>query len=251
MEFDKTNIQSRLEVLPNLSRDSLSEQIYTHLRLELMTGLHAPGARLSIRRIAEALDTSATPVREAVFQLVREGALELRPGHQPRVPELDVPVYLNIRETRVPLERLAGELASVHITASELAEIEDFHHRFQSGEAAENWRDALIANQNFHFTIYRASKNAVLVKVIENLWLLAGPFVNSQYPHIRQAASDVHPHLLVIDALRRRSPAEAGEFLVRDLREGSYRILRHLEAEEARKAEKIGSARRKRSAHAS
>ena len=57
-----------------------------------------------------------------------------------------------------------------------------------------------------------------------NLWLLAGPIVNSQYPYVRQASSDMHPHILVIDALERRSPSDAGELLVQDLREGSYRI---------------------------
>lgn len=196
-----------------------------------MTGLHAPGERLSISRLAATFNTSVTPVREAIFQLVREGALELRTGHQPRVPSLDVPVYLDIRETRVPLERLAGELASVNITTAELESLGEYHQRFRKGEAGENWRDALIANQNFHFTIYRASRNDTLVRVIENLWLLAGPFVNSQYPHIRQAASDAHPHLMIIDALRRRSPAEAGDLLVRDLREGSYRILQYLETQ--------------------
>lgn len=218
------------EMTLDLSRDSLSERIYAHLRLELMTGLHPPGMRLSIRRLASEFNTSPTPVREAVFQLVREGALELRPGYQPRVPVLDVPVYLNIRETRFPLERLAGELAAVHVTGEEIETLNEHHRRFQQSELNENWRDALIANQNFHFTIYNASRNPVLVRVIENLWLLAGPIVNSQYPYVRQAASDVHPHILVIDALRRRSPSEVGELLVQDLREGSYRILRHMEA---------------------
>lgn len=192
------------------------------------------------------LNTSATPVREAIFQLVREGALEFKTGYQPRVPLLDIPLYLNIRETRVPLERLAGELASVHITDNELATLDEHHQRFKESEASERWRDALIANQNFHFTIYRASRNDTLVRVIENLWLLAGPFVNSQYPHVRHANSDVHPHLLVIDALRRRAPSETGDLLVRDLREGSHRILTHLEAEKAAKEAKPEAKRKAR-----
>jgi DNA-binding GntR family transcriptional regulator len=199
--------------------------------------------RLSIRRLASEFNTSPTPVREAIFQLVREGALELRPGYQPRVPVLDVPVYLNIRETRFPLERLAGELAAVHITAREIEALREYHRKFQQGEADERWRDALIANQNFHFTIYNASRNPVLVRVIENLWLLAGPIVNSQYPYVRQASSDMHPHILVIDALERRSPSDAGELLVQDLREGSYRILRQMEQGQkstARKSKRVG-----------
>lgn len=218
-----------------LNRDSLSERIYARLRFALMTGQYEPGARLNIRKLAAGYQTSPTPVREAIVQLVREGALELRLGYQPRVPILSLPKYINIRETRAPLERLAAELSAVNISADEIGRLRHLHQSFVDTEAAEQWKAALVANQEFHFTIYRASNNDVLVRVIENLWLLAGPFVNNQYPNIRQASSDVHPHLLIIDALSRRSPAEAGELVVRDLREGSYRILAQL-----KQAEQVG-----------
>jgi DNA-binding GntR family transcriptional regulator len=36
--------------------------------------------------------------------------------------------------------------------------------------------EALAANPGFHFAIYRASDNEILVGAIENLWFLAGPF---------------------------------------------------------------------------
>lgn len=215
-----------------LNRDSLSERIYARLRLALMTGLYEPGTRLSIRKLATGYQTSPTPVREAIVQLVREGALELRLGYQPRVPILSIPKYINIRETRAPLERLAGELSTVNITDRDIASLKELHKAFVESEGAEQWKAALAANQEFHFTIYRASNNDVLVRVIENLWLLAGPFVNNQYPYLGNAASSVHPHLFIIDALTRRSPAEVGELIVRDLREGSYRILEHLKQSE-------------------
>ncbi|WP_298723727.1 GntR family transcriptional regulator [uncultured Ferrovibrio sp.] len=213
-----------------LTRDSLSERIYSRLRVALLTGLYAPGTRLSIRKLAATYHTSPTPVREAIFQLVREGALELKLGYQPRVPQLSIEQYINIRETRVPLERLAAELSTVNITETEIQKLRELHQAFVDCEKAENWKAALIANQEFHFTIYRASRNDILVRCIENLWLLAGPIISYQYPHIRQAAAETHPHLLVIDALSRRSPSEAGELIVRDLREGSYRIIEQMKA---------------------
>ena len=212
-------------------RDSLSDKIYARLRLALMTGVYEPGARLNIRGLAASYDISPTPVREAVIQLVREGALELRLGHQPRVPVLSISQYIKIRETRVPLERLASELAAANITEADLKSLKMLHHRFVQSEQAMKWKEALAANQEFHFTIYRASDNEVLVRVIENLWLLAGPFVNNQYPQVRRAHSELHPHLLIIDALGRKSPSEAGELAVRDLREGSYLILEKLKHE--------------------
>lgn len=216
----------------DLSRDSLSDRIYARLRVALMMGQYEPGSRLNIRGLAAAYNTSPTPVREAIFQLVREGALVLRLGHQPRVPVLSIPQYINIRETRAPLERLAAELATVRISEDDIRRLGELHGKFLESEAREQWKDALAANQEFHFTIYRASENDILVRVIENLWLLAGPFVNNQYPIVRSAAAAVHPHVLIIDALKRRSPAEAGDLVVRDLREGSYNILQKIGSEE-------------------
>ncbi|RWB75891.1 MAG: GntR family transcriptional regulator [Mesorhizobium sp.] len=213
----------------DLNRDSLSGQIYARLRVALMTGQYEPGSKLNIRKMAANYNMSPTPVREAVFQLVREGALELRLGHQPRIPVLSIPQYINIRETRAPLERLAAELGAVRISEADIQKLKLHHRRHIESEKTLRYKDALAANQEFHFTIYRASGNDVLVRVIENLWLLAGPFVNNQYPSESASMARVHPHDLIIDALVRRSPAEAGELVVRDLREGSYAILEKLQ----------------------
>ncbi|WP_163066051.1 FCD domain-containing protein, partial [Acinetobacter baumannii] len=86
---------------------------------------------------------------------------------------------IKIREARVPLERLAAELAAVNVTDEVLDNLRAAHHRFVQSEQEAKWKEALAANQEFHFTIYRTSDNEVLVRIIENLWLLAGPFVNN------------------------------------------------------------------------
>ncbi len=212
------------------SRDSLSEKIYNRLRVALMTGAYESGARLNIRGLAASYETSPTPVREAIMQLVREGALELRLGHQPRVPVLTIPQYIKIREVRTPLERLATELATVNIAEPDLHNLRTLHQRFVQGEQDMRWKEALAANQEFHFSIYRLSNNDVLIRLIENLWLLSGPFVNNQYPHVRRAHLDMHPHLMIIDALSRKAPSEAGDLVIQDLREGPYLILEKLKS---------------------
>lgn len=229
--MQKEAVEIQADDAGGLSRNSLSERIYSRLRLALMTGVYESGAKLNIRGLAAHYETSPTPVREAVMQLVREGALELRLGHQPRVPVLSIPQYIKIRETRAPLERLAAELAAVNATELLVESLRASHQRFVQAEQDAKWKEALAANQEFHFAIYQASGNEILVGVIENLWLLAGPFINNQYPFIRRASLEVHPHLMIIDALSRKSPSEAGELVVRDLREGSYLILENLRHE--------------------
>lgn len=218
------------------ARPSLSEQVYRSLRLSLMSGAYLPGTRLNISKLAEDFAVSATPVREAVFQLVREQALELRPGHQPRVPVLETDRYINLRETRAPLERLATELAVPRLTEADQAVLHGLHARFVERERAEDWRGALEANRAFHFHIYAASGNPVLIGVIENLWLIAGPFTANQYPGLRNAQVSPHPHEILMAAIARKSAAEAGDAMVNDLRDGSFRLLRQMEAERMRAA---------------
>ena len=214
-----------------IARDSLSAKIYQRLRSDLMTGRYSPGERLNIRRLADTYETSATPVREAMMQLVREGGHELRPGHQLRVPVLSISRYVDIREVRGPLERLATERAAALITETGLAKLEALNDAFFQAEDEDRRKEALALNLEFHFTIYRASGNQVLVNTLENLWLLSGPFINNQYPNASQEHSVNHPHLLIIDALRRRAPGEAGEMVVQDMRVGSHLILDKLKSD--------------------
>ena len=218
-----------------MERSSLSERIYADLRHALMSGAYEPGARLNIRKLAVAHETSVTPVREAVMQLVREGALDLQLGHQARVPVLQIDLYIQNREVRVPLERLAAELAAVSASDVLIASLAAANDRFLDAQRRHSWKEALAANQEFHFLIYRASGNDVLVRTIENLWLITGPFINNQYPAVTDAQAMAFPHALIIDALQRHAPNEAGDLIVQDTRQGSALILQHLRQPAARR----------------
>lgn len=212
-----------------IARDSLSAQIHARLSAALMQGEYAPGDRLTIRRLAERFATSATPVREAVMQLVRQGALELRPGVQPRVPDVGLAGYLEIRDTRIPLERLASERAAVHIGAAELAALQRHSADMHAAEDAGRWKQALAANQAFHFTVYRASRMPVLIRYIGSLWLQIGPFINHLYPPVWRSGESTRLHVEIIAALSRRDAKAAGEAVVREILRGSAAIEQRLQ----------------------
>jgi DNA-binding transcriptional MocR family regulator len=56
------------------------QQALTELRERLREGVLQPGARVTAKDVAEALNLSATPVREALSRLAGEGLLEERRG---------------------------------------------------------------------------------------------------------------------------------------------------------------------------
>ena len=58
----------------DLSHAPLNEQVYQQIRWDLTVGNYRPGDKLSIRRLAKPLGTSAMPVREALKRLASERA---------------------------------------------------------------------------------------------------------------------------------------------------------------------------------
>jgi DNA-binding GntR family transcriptional regulator len=144
------------------------------------------------------------------------------------VPVLTVERYLQIREVRAPLERLATEMATPLVSEQALGELARTNSDFLAAEESKRWKEALSLNTMFHFTVYAASGNEVLLNTIENLWLLTGPFLINQYPSAIHPHNSKHPHALLLDAMRRRSPKEAGDIIIAGLEKGASLITKKL-----------------------
>lgn len=59
--------------------ESLSRVVYDRLRDKLMRAELHPHQRLKVRELSREMGTSETPVREALFQLAHQGAIEIKP----------------------------------------------------------------------------------------------------------------------------------------------------------------------------
>ena len=110
--------------LPKINKGNLSEQVYDTIRASLMDGRYEPGARLTIASLANQLGVSITPVREAIFRLVTERALEMRAATSIQVRSLTASELREIQLIRHHLEGEAAAQAAVKISAEDLAELE-------------------------------------------------------------------------------------------------------------------------------
>ena len=129
---------------------SRSDRVYRQLRERLMRGKLRPHQRLRIRELAAALGTSETPVREAIFQLARDGGLEVKPHHYVRVRRLSLAEYLELREIRLLLEPLAAERALAHIDRETIDRLAKIHKALIAAEKKRDYDTALQANFAFH-----------------------------------------------------------------------------------------------------
>ena len=99
----------------SIPRAALHEQVAMRLRQMLVEGRIAPGAKLNERELAEILQVSRTPLREAIKMLAAEGLVELLPNRGAVAVSLSEQDVLNTFEVmaglRWPASRLRGATA--------------------------------------------------------------------------------------------------------------------------------------------
>ncbi|WP_226581499.1 GntR family transcriptional regulator [Acuticoccus sediminis] len=214
--------------------ESLSGAVLARLRNALMRGEMVPHQRFKVRELAQRMGTSETPVREALFQLSREGAVEIKPRYYIRVRRLSLAEYDEIRDIRMTLEPMAAERALPLLTNADIDELAAVHERLVAAEASGDWATALQANFDFHFGLYYRSRRPVIIEVLEGLWIRVGPLLSELYPDAKPTYAVRHQHLNVLDALRRREAYTLRDAIRMDLLEGGARLRQHLAQLETR-----------------
>jgi DNA-binding GntR family transcriptional regulator len=85
-----------------------SEFVYLEVRRLIVDGTLDPGAKLSLRSVAEALDVSIMPVRDAMVRLRDEGLVHLDSGREASVADLSVEMIMSSLTLLTWNEVLAG-----------------------------------------------------------------------------------------------------------------------------------------------
>lgn len=201
-------------------KTTLRDQIYTRLREAIMAGRFLPGQHLGIIALAEALNVSAMPVREALRQLVAEGALDMLPNRMVKVPVMTHERFRQILGIRLLLEGHATELATPHFTDAQCDRLQELSDGMAAALAENDAETYFALNQDFHFTIYKASNSDVLMQHIRMLWLKMGPFIRLSYNQSGVKATEVN-HGEAIAALRAHDPVAAANAIRMDLMEAA------------------------------
>ena len=216
-----------------IGRENLADRVYAELRNGLLQGRFWPGERLKIRDVAKAMHVSETPVREAMLQIAREGGFEIVANRSIRVVRLSLAQYLELREIRLNLEGLAGEIATAKIRPDEIDVLERLQYSLLNAQKREDWPDAIRAGCEFHFRLYGASGMPELVKILEQIWLRTAPLLNLLYHCGPDPHPEKHFHFALIAALRAGDAVAVRKALKDDLVKGGDRLVKLMKEIEA------------------
>lgn len=160
----------QIRALRPVSGGTRREEVVEAIRRSLLTGELTPGQRIKEVELAAALNVSRPTLREALHELIHEGALVQEPYKGIRVAQTSPQALLDLAEVRVSLEtvaalRLAEEPSGPGIAALRRA-LEEHAIAIKDGDPVASD----FTHLEFHRTIWLAAGNGMLDKI----WPLVG-----------------------------------------------------------------------------
>lgn len=156
--------------LPEIGeRVSLRERVAESLRAALVSGRMAPGTTYSIPALAEQFGVSATPVREAMLDLVNEGIVAPVPNKGFRVVELTEEELDQVTELRRLLEVPTVRDLAGRMSASSLKRLRALasavHDAAQRGDVVAY----VESDRELHLALLAEAGNPRLVEMVGRL----------------------------------------------------------------------------------
>ena len=179
---------------------NLGDQTYERLR-ELILSRQIPGGtELPEGRLAERLNVSRTPMREALVRLIGEGLLERAADRAYRVRAVSAREFFECMQVRELLECYAIEKSMPLVHAEELVALRQELLVLPSAQEDDmaHWR----YDNRFHTFFAKVAGNETMAQSITQMRVVARLFRISSVLH-RQSEND-DEHLAILDAVTRR-----------------------------------------------
>jgi len=185
---------------------SLTADAFQQLREDIIRGRIRPNQHLVAAEVAERLQISRTPVREALHLLASEGLVDAtKRGFVVR--EHNTEEIREIYQVRAALEDMAARLTAEHASDEAIESIESLG----AHDISVIDHRTVLADRNsaFHQAIVEAAGNLRLAQINQRN---SEQFFNHRIAHLyspQEAADAVAGHARILDAIKSRDPDRA------------------------------------------
>ena len=211
---------------------SLQEQAYQALKTAILSGELIPGQRLVETQIAQVLQVSRTPIREAMRLLQHENLVSLDANSVLRVATISITDAEQLYDCRIALEQLSVTQACENATEKQLKELEEM---VEQAEKLVNSKPSQLTNYRlldvdyrFHRLLAKSSANPWLVSLLDRVF--------DQMQLLRVQTTNYNPNVLEIrtehrqiyEPVRERNPEAAAQAIKEHLIASKERVSREI-----------------------
>jgi DNA-binding GntR family transcriptional regulator len=190
---------------------SVVDQVMTELRRSVLSGGLAPGQEFSLRELAEMLQVSIIPVREALRSLESQGLVHMRPGRSAIVAPLDLDELQSIYRLRRRLEPEIAQRSCRMLPDAELDRLQREANEF--GDEHLTMNEMYEAHHAWHLALLAPAATSWDIRILLTLWRAAERYIRIGFgrldPDPQEHRRREQAHLDLIAAFRQRDPEVA------------------------------------------
>jgi DNA-binding GntR family transcriptional regulator len=217
--MDEMNITEKIsEVKP------LRDIIFDHLKKEILDGRIKPDDRLIERDLAQQLNVSRTPIREALRKLESEGLLSYLPRKGVVVQGFDISEIKEIYDIRKELECLAVRNAILNITDADIEKMQAILERVEKD-------DKVFASQGLNEFDEVILDTAQMPLVKNFLYILKEKLMRYKklnLSHEPRRKSAIREHRTILEAIIERNSALAERLTAEHVEVSRQELIKHI-----------------------
>jgi DNA-binding GntR family transcriptional regulator len=203
-----------------------SGRVAGFLRERILSGEYPPGQRLRQESVAEQINASRLPVREALRILESEGLVNNEPNKGARVASLEMHEFDALYRIRERLEPMALGESIPNLTRSDIVELDKIQSAIEAGPELGEF---VTLDRELHLRTYSGCRIEQLNTMVGRLW-------NATQHYRRAFLGQLGPqrrwivnveHRLLLDAIERGDTAEAEMIIGMHIRRTRMELGRH------------------------
>lgn len=188
-------------------KGSRADQVSESIRDAIRDGRYTAGDHIRETEVADWLQVSRTPVREALRRLESEGLLTFESWRGVVVADLDRQQISELYALRESLEGTAARLAARHIDDGEIELLSLLLKRSET--ASNDPKVQAETNRQLHETIHAAAHNRYLTQTLQNLRNSLALLRGTTYSVPGRAETAAQEHRAIVAAIQNRDPDTA------------------------------------------
>lgn len=186
-------------------------RVYDTIRAKAVSFELRPGAHVNELALAQELNVSRTPVREALNRLASEGLMTLVPNKGFFRQPLDIEVIRSLFEVRLAIELLSVRLFCERASDAEIAGLRDEWAALKPAGDAPTPEVIVRADEEFHIALARGGRNQEVLRLLGE--------INARIRFVRTVAMETPTfrdggfveHDVIIDAIAARDQTRVAE----------------------------------------
>lgn len=152
-----------------IDRKTISDQVYDHIKKLILSGALKGGEKIPEISIADQLNVSRTPVREAIRKLAEYGLVILKPRSYAQVATISPKEARDISLVMLSLEKLSFRCCAEVATEESLSSLHELAFRCTEANKTGDYGAAYEFDSMLHLEIARNTGNVELFNMLRTL----------------------------------------------------------------------------------